>query len=275
MVERIQRPNHDPDDVRTRQAKANAEATHHTDAVQRALENPTPDTLTPDVINRLQATQGNEFVNRLLQRSEQTRLQYPIQAKMTVTPANDSYEQEADQVADQIVQAMRGDAIQRQEMPEEEEELMMKRLQRQDDMEEEELMMKRLQRQDDMEEEELMMKRLQRAEVDEDGGEISSDLENRIESARGSGQPLDRNVAETMGQAVGADFSNVRVHTGQEADELNQQVQARAFTTGSDIFFRDGEYNPSSSDGQELLAHELTHTIQQGAVQTQKQDEND
>jgi hypothetical protein len=55
------------------------------------------------------------------------------------------------------------------------------------------------------------------------------------------------------------------VHTGPEADELNQQLQAKAFTTGPDIFFRRGEYNPGSSGSRELIAHELSHVVQQSS----------
>ncbi|MBR8841045.1 MAG: DUF4157 domain-containing protein [Stigonema ocellatum SAG 48.90 = DSM 106950] len=72
-----------------------------------------------------------------------------------------------------------------------------------------------------------------------------------------------------MVQAFGTDFSGVKVHTDSRSDHLNKSVQARAFTTGQDIFFRQGEYSPGSHSGQELLAHELTHVVQQngGAVQ--------
>jgi len=56
---------------------------------------------------------------------------------------------------------------------------------------------------------------------------------------------------------------------------LNKQVGARAFTTGSDIFFRQGEYNPDSSAGQKLLAHELTHVVQQGGAKVQKKTEDE
>jgi outer membrane protein OmpA-like peptidoglycan-associated protein len=66
-----------------------------------------------------------------------------------------------------------------------------------------------------------------------------------------------------MESAFGVDFGSVRVHTGAQANMLNHQLSARAFTTGQDIFFRQGEYNPGSSGGQELLAHELTHVVQQ------------
>ncbi len=97
---------------------------------------------------------------------------------------------------------------------------------------------------------------LQRAEVTED-------IESSINNARGSGQSLDANLQKTMGQAMGADFSGVKVHTDSTADQLNKSVQARAFTTGQDVFFKQGEYNPGSKDGQELIAHELTHVVQQ------------
>jgi hypothetical protein len=66
-----------------------------------------------------------------------------------------------------------------------------------------------------------------------------------------------------MEPALGADFSGVRVHADAGADALNQSLQARAFTTGQDVFFRQGAYNPGSSSGRELLAHELTHVVQQ------------
>jgi len=98
--------------------------------------------------------------------------------------------------------------------------------------------------------------------------ELDDETANRINSARGGGQSLDGDVQTKMGDAMGSDFSGVRVHTGSESNELNQQLGARAFTTGQDVFFGDGEYSPSSSSGQELIAHELTHVVQQssGAV---------
>jgi hypothetical protein len=67
----------------------------------------------------------------------------------------------------------------------------------------------------------------------------------------------------------GVDFSQVKVHNDAVSDQLNQSIQARAFTTGQDVFFRGGEYDPGSRGGQELIAHELTHVVQQneGVVQ--------
>ncbi|MGB5635306.1 MAG: DUF4157 domain-containing protein, partial [Waterburya sp.] len=88
-----------------------------------------------------------------------------------------------------------------------------------------------------------------------------------IQGVRGQGQPLGDEVREPMEQAFGSDFSGVRVHANAQSDQLNKSIQARAFTTGQDIFFRQGEYQLGSRGGQELLAHELTHVVQQtGAI---------
>ncbi|MCP4666518.1 MAG: DUF4157 domain-containing protein, partial [Deltaproteobacteria bacterium] len=66
-----------------------------------------------------------------------------------------------------------------------------------------------------------------------------------------------------MEQAFGVDLGGVRVHADHQADQLNRSLRASAFATGQDIFLRQGEYNPQSHSGQELLAHELTHVMQQ------------
>ncbi len=94
-------------------------------------------------------------------------------------------------------------------------------------------------------------------------GEATPDLESLINRARGGGQSLDPGLQRKMGQAMGADFSRVKVHTDSQSDQLNKSIQARAFTTGQDVFFRQGAYQPGSRNGQELLAHELTHVVQQ------------
>jgi len=107
------------------------------------------------------------------------------------------------------------------------------------------------------------------------GGEMdaSPDLESSIQRARGGGQPLDNGIRARMEGAFGADFSGVRVHTDGTSDQLNQSIQAKAFTTGQDVFFRSGAYEPGSRGGQELLAHELTHVVQQkGEAVQQKRD---
>ena len=101
----------------------------------------------------------------------------------------------------------------------------------------------------------------------EEGFEVDETTTNRINQSRGGGQALDGGVAQQMGETLGYDFSGVRVHTSAEANDLSQSLQAKAFTTGQDIFFKEGTYNPGSSSGRELLAHELTHVVQQGTGQ--------
>ena len=96
------------------------------------------------------------------------------------------------------------------------------------------------------------------------GSEVEPGVEQEIHRARSSGQALDQGVRSQMESSFEADFSGVRVHTDAHADTLNRSLNARAFTTGQDVFFRQGAYNPGSSSGRELLAHELTHVVQQG-----------
>ncbi len=67
-----------------------------------------------------------------------------------------------------------------------------------------------------------------------------------------------------MESGFGRDFSDVSIHTDNAADEMNRELGARAFARGQDVYFRSGEYNPDTATGQRLLAHELTHTVQQG-----------
>ncbi|NEQ45462.1 MAG: DUF4157 domain-containing protein [Leptolyngbya sp. SIOISBB] len=86
---------------------------------------------------------------------------------------------------------------------------------------------------------------------------------HKIQQTHGGGQPLDRAARNSMEQAFGNDFSQVRVHADSQADQLNRSLNARAFTTGQDIYFKQGEYQPGSPGGQKLLAHELTHVMQQ------------
>lgn len=73
------------------------------------------------------------------------------------------------------------------------------------------------------------------------------------------GSALPDGLRQSMEEAMGADFSNVRVHTGPGADRASERVAARAFAKGEDVYFRGGEYDPGSREGQHLIAHELAH----------------
>ena len=99
--------------------------------------------------------------------------------------------------------------------------------------------------------------------------EAAPNLEQEIQQKRGSGQPISNKIRQPMEQAFGADFSQVQVHTDSKSNKLNESIQAKAFTTGTDIFFKQGEYQPDNQPGQELLAHELTHVVQQNGSKVQ------
>lgn len=103
--------------------------------------------------------------------------------------------------------------------------------------------------------------------------QASSDFQQKLYQSKGSGTPLPKETLSSYEPAFGADFSKVIIHTGTDAVAMNKEIGARAFTHGSDIYFNEGMYDPTSSSGKQLLAHELTHTVQQGAstLQTNKQ----
>ena len=89
-------------------------------------------------------------------------------------------------------------------------------------------------------------------------------VSSRIRAQRGGGAPLPAPTLQRMSEAFGQSFDHVRVHTSGEANNLSRDVGAKAFTNQSDIFFRDGRYQPGTTQGDNLIAHELTHVVQQG-----------
>jgi Domain of unknown function (DUF4157) len=93
--------------------------------------------------------------------------------------------------------------------------------------------------------------------------EVSDQATEQASSDRSSGQPLDISVRKDMEARFGHDFSQVRVHTDSRAADLAQGIHAQAFTRGQGIYLGDGQYQPDTERGRHLLAHELTHTIQQ------------
>ena len=110
----------------------------------------------------------------------------------------------------------------------------------------------------------LIGTRIQRkSDPDSQGeSEVESLLESRLNS-KGGGNPLPAETNEFMGSRFGTDFSGVKVHTDNNAVQMNQEVGAKAFAHGQNIYFNQGQYNPYSNEGKHLLAHELAHTVQQ------------
>lgn len=91
-------------------------------------------------------------------------------------------------------------------------------------------------------------------------------LQSRLDGSRDRGRPLSGDVLNSMGSAFGADLSRVRIHTGDYAAGLSEELGAQAFTYGPDIYFNRGKFDPGSMAGRHLLAHELTHTLQQDGM---------
>ncbi|WKL47571.1 DUF4157 domain-containing protein [Flavobacterium pectinovorum] len=105
------------------------------------------------------------------------------------------------------------------------------------------------------------------------GSSDSPNIESTLNSSKGGGSPLSGKIKTEMESGIGADFSNVRIHNDSTAVQMNQQLGAQAFATGNNIYFNEGKYNPNSQEGKHLLAHELTHTVQQGATIRKKPQE--
>lgn len=161
-----------------------------------------------------------------------------IQPKLKIGAPDDQYERQADRVAEAVVNSPAPN-IQQESMEEEEETLQLKCSECE-------------------KEEEIQMK----SETGQSAGTAPSAISQKIQNA-GGGSHLSGSVNSEMSKKMGADFSDVNIHTGPEASRLNQSLGARAFTHGNDVFFNSGEYNPGSKEGKRLLAHELTHVVQQ------------
>ncbi len=149
-----------------------------------------------------------------------------IQPKLAISRPNDKYEQEADRVADAVMQ-MPDPAVQRQVALEEEKD-----------------------------DEQI------RPKFKGNASHVPANFGSRMQ-ALGSGRPLPRQTRNFFEPRFGRDFSRVRLHTGASAHQLAGSINARAFTRGNDIVFGGGEYNPESFSGKKLLGHELVHVVQQ------------
>lgn len=241
-----------------------------------------------------------------------------VQTKLTIGKPGDRYEQQADQVANQVVDnhsqvpglqqqelesiqritlmtpaedeklgtaearmekdkliqekvQMRGEQEERKkevQAKEEEEEV-----QAQQEEEEEELQPKqeeeRVQAQQEGEEEEAIQAQQEgeeesvQAKTEAAGNVASPGVTKKLKQSADGGQPLTGDILVEMEQAFGANFSNVIIHTDADAVLLNKKLHSQAFTRGHDIYFNQGKYRPETSAGKKLLAHELTHVIQQ------------
>lgn len=210
-----------------------------------------PGAASPSAILQLQRVAGNRAVQRLLASRK-------VQAKLTVGPAGDKYEREADRVAAEVMRSS-------EPTPPPE---------RDDELEDGAIQTKPLassmtpavRRKEEEGDEEIQPRRTDPAA----GFETGAGVESQLAANRGNGSPLPADTRSFMEPRFGADFRNVRVYTGDKAAHLNRKLSAQAFTHRNDIYFSAGRYNPGNSGGKELLAHELTHVIQQGGAKDNK-----
>ena len=221
-----------------------------------------------DQILFLQRTIGNQAVERMIRNvhSPSSVVREQTQAKLKIGQPNDIYEQEADRVAEQIVSSswsvvnnqMEEGEIQRQteeeERKREEEKLVQSKLK----TNVEHSIQRQVEEEDEKEEETLQLKKMQG-----DIPEVTPDLESRIRALRGGGQLLTKPIRAFFEPRFGYDFSQVRIHNDPEGAKLARVLNAEAFTYGRDIYFGEGRYNPGTLTGKRLLAHELTHVVQQ------------
>jgi hypothetical protein len=161
-----------------------------------------------------------------------------LQAKLAVSSPDDPEEKEADQVADRVMRSAPVPPIQRKcaacaedaPCPKCEEE-----------------------------------GKLQAKEAHGRVASVSSATESSLASLRGGGQPLPAHSRAFFEPRLGADFSHVRIHSDDRAAESAEAIDALAYTAGKDVVFGRGQYSPQSNAGRYLLAHELTHVVQQTA----------
>jgi len=204
-----------------------------------------------DQVLNLQRVAGNQAVQRLFKSNV-------IQAKLKIGKPNDKYEQEADRVADIVM---------RMPEPKESRVTSHKSLDKKDDENvQPKLIAERItplvQRQAEPEEEEE--KELIQPKGDSSStAEMNPGVESNINPLRGGGQTLPESTRSYFEKRFGYDFSGVRVHTEDKASDATKAVNARAFTVSNNIVFNRGNYSPETSSGKRLLAHELTHVVQQ------------
>ena len=209
-----------------------------------------------------------------------------IQPKLKVGAVNDPAEAEADRVADRImrmpapeagtgspaISAHSGAAPVQRVCAECEEELNREpadqtiQRQEEDQEDEEELIQTKrsddaVQRQEDEDEDEEEL--IQTKEAPGAGPALTASTEGAIQSLRGGGAPLPASERAFFEPRFGRSFDNVRIHDGPRADAAAKSINARALTVGRDVVFGRGEYSPGATKGRRLLAHELTHVVQQ------------
>jgi len=177
-----------------------------------------------------------------------SRIKPSLQAKLTINTPGDKYEQEADAMADRVMRMPSNENKSKKTTG---------------------LIGASVHRKYSLSEEEEKKKPIMRkSESTNTGIQVSPSFESSLNSSKGSGSPLPKGTRSFMENAFSADFSDVRVHTDSKASEMSKWINAKAFTQGSNIYFNNGQFSLESSNGKKLLAHELTHVVQQNLYST-------
>lgn len=218
-------------------------------------------------IARLQRTIGNQALQRLLQAnaeefaagslgaawtplgrpSRRTRARFPAagppKARLPISRPGDGYEQEADRITEQVMR-IAAPQLQRPPVPHQ------------------------TAGRDERPPRDAIARSIRPlAHASRPRGATASDaVAGQIASSRGGGSPLPQGARRFMESRFGTDFSHVRLHTDGLAAQLSTGLNAKAFTVGRDIYLNTKHCSPGSSEGRHVLAHELTHTVQQGAA---------
>lgn len=224
-------------------------------------------------VHSLQRTIGNYAIQRMLQdnaeelnsdsaTTKSTRFTYDlsqvpihpkagirIQTKLTVSTPGDIYEQEADRVADQVMRMPEDEVLPGMEMSNGTQGRPVQQM---------------------WAEREEGERNIQRKEAAGQTPTVTPAIAARLDATRGRGEPLPKSVRSFMEPRFGVDFAGIPVHTGNEAARLNHELRSQAFTRQRDIYFAAGMYRPESAAGKRLIAHELTHVIQQSGSLPQK-----
>jgi hypothetical protein len=203
------------------------------DSIATELSSGMPTAERASVLLALQQTHGNRYVQRVVA---------GIQAKLKVGQPGDVYEQEADRIAEQIVNSS----------------LLIVRSQRQGTEEKIQKLAEEEEKKKREEEMPVMTKILSG-----DASQISNNLEERLSRTKGMGSSLPSENRAFMEERFGVDFSGVRIHADSEAAKMARELNAEAFTYRRGIYFREGKYSPGTLAGKRLLSHELTHVVQQ------------
>lgn len=162
-----------------------------------------------------------------------------IQTKLTVGSPDDPLEEEADSMADQVMRMPDNSFIQRR--------------------------CHECEKEDEVQNKSSSDKALPSIQKKGAGNSsVSEATSGSIRATLGFGSRLDKQTNNFMSQRFGHNFNDVKIHNDGHAAQLSDNLQAKAFTVGKDIYFNQNQYNPRSADGRHLLAHELTHVVQQG-----------